>query len=105
MLVEKIPVNSLLGQKGNKTSWVILLPPPPSSLAQSGLVSICCKRFHLEQKENSINEIFLRKKKKNPKGLGNEWRSPDVPTLKPTAVLADLEINLFPKIEVSVVHI
>lgn len=50
--------------------------------------------------------FFLRKKKKTTdKGLGGEWGNPDVPTLKPTAVLSDLEINLFPRMEVSVVHI
>lgn len=37
--------------------------------------------------------------------MGGKWGNPDVPTLKPTAVLSDLEINLLPRTEVSVVHI
>lgn len=37
--------------------------------------------------------------------MGGKWGNPYVPTLKPTAVLSDLEINLLPRTEVSVVHI
>ena len=37
--------------------------------------------------------------------MGEEWGNPDAQTLKLTAVLSHLEINLFPRMEVSVVHI
>lgn len=42
---------------------------------------------------------FFLGKKVTGKGMGGKWGNPDVLTLKPTAVLSDLEINLFPRTE------